>query len=323
MFFSCSGKRQALGADNEIRVICSEIDQKIIEKYLSKIFTDTIFTPEPEPYYHLKFSSPETFLSLKSQSQVIVAAIHQDKSNPGYQLMNRLLSSKQISNTLEKDPIILGQDIYANNQVLVIINAKSEELLMQSVENKKTLIKKKFHNLFIDRQSNIILSKYRNTSLEDSLSSKFPWSMNIPWGWELVKAEKDLDYVWIGAEMPFQWISISWYDGNLVDDELKIGNYIWNYPEKSYGFIQFNKYKFELKKTNYNGSVAWRAKGIWETIDKAEAKGGPFQSYLFYDSKNDRTYHLNYLIHYPGKNKSIYMRQMDIIVKTFELKSIW
>mgnify|MGYP001487140572 CR=1 FL=1 len=97
MFVSCSGKRQALGADNEIRVICSEIDQEIIEKYLSKIFTDTIFTPEPEPYYHLKFSSPETFLSLKSQSQVIVAAIHQDKSNPGYQLMSRLLSSKQIT----------------------------------------------------------------------------------------------------------------------------------------------------------------------------------------------------------------------------------
>ena len=141
MFVSCSGKRQALGADNEIRVICSEIDQEIIEKYLSKIFTDTIFTPEPEPYYHLKFSSPETFLSLKSQSQVIVAAIHQDKSNPGYQLMSRLLSSKQISNTLENDPIILGQDVYAKNQVLVIINAKSEELLMQSVENKKVLIK--------------------------------------------------------------------------------------------------------------------------------------------------------------------------------------
>ncbi len=322
MFVSCSGKRQALGADNEIRVICSEIDQEIIEKHLSKIFTDTIFTPEPEPYYHLKFSSPETFLSLKSQSQVIVAAIHQDKSNPGYQLMSRLLSSKQISNTLENDPIILGQDVYAKNQVLVIINAKSEELLMQSVENKKVLIKKTFHNLFIDRQSNIVLSKYRNSSLEDSLNSKFPWSINIPWGWELVKAEKDLNFVWIGAEMPFQWISVSWYDGNLVDDELKIGDYIWNYPEKSYGFIQFNKYKFELKKTNYNGSVAWRVKGIWETIDKVEAKGGPFQSYLFYDSENDKTYHLNYLIHYPGKNKSIYMRQMDIIVKTFKLKSI-
>ena len=57
--FSCQGKREALGADNEIRVICSNLDREIIEEYLSKIFIDTLFTPEPEPFYNLKFSEPD------------------------------------------------------------------------------------------------------------------------------------------------------------------------------------------------------------------------------------------------------------------------
>ena len=52
----CEMKREALGADNEIRVICSNVDKESIRTYLETIFTDTLFTPEPEPYYHLKFS---------------------------------------------------------------------------------------------------------------------------------------------------------------------------------------------------------------------------------------------------------------------------
>ena len=102
-----------------------------------------------------------------------------------------------------------------------------------------------------------------------------------------------------------------------------VGDYIWKWPKDNYKSIQINTHKFELDKISHGDTFAWRAQGIWETISLKESKGGPFRSYLFYDSKNDRTYHLNYLIHYPGKNKSIYMRQMDIIVKTFELKSIW
>ena len=44
-FIHCHTKREALGADNAIRVICSNIDEKIIKSYLSQIFSDTLFSP--------------------------------------------------------------------------------------------------------------------------------------------------------------------------------------------------------------------------------------------------------------------------------------
>ena len=71
----CTIKREALGADNEIRVICSEVDKVKIRNYLSMIFTDTIYTPEPEPYYKLKFSSPENYKKLKQIVEVTNAAV--------------------------------------------------------------------------------------------------------------------------------------------------------------------------------------------------------------------------------------------------------
>ena len=49
-----------------------------------------------------------------------------------------------------------------------------------------------------------------------------------------------------------------------------------------------------------------------------EAQGGPFLSYLFYDENQDRTYFVHTMIFYPGKNKYLLLKQLDIIAKTFE-----
>ena len=155
--------------------------------------------------------------------------------------------------------------------------------------------------------------------MEQKLFSKYDWSIKIPWGWELIKELSDSNFVWIGREMPFQWISINWEPGNIISDELKAGNYLWSWLPKYYGYIQSSGYKFKLDKTNFNNNYAWRLKGVWETKELKESKGGPFVSYLFYDDKNNLTYHINYLVHYPGKDKSLYMRQLDLIVKSFKI----
>ena len=321
IFLSCEDKRAALGADNEIRVICSEVDKEIVKEYLSQIFTDTIFNPEPEPFYYLRFSLPETFPDLKSQAQVIVCAINQESSNNGQKLMEMLLTPEQIKQTINQDPVIVGKDVYAKKQIFAIINARSKNHLMQTVKVKKVLFNKIFREQFISRQYKTLLGNYRNTDLEDSLSMVYPWTISIPWGWEIIKNDKERNFVWLGKEMPFQWIGIGWREGKLVNDELSIGSYIYKWPQNNYTNIQLNDYQFQLDRTNYKSSNAWRARGIWETVDKKEAKGGPFQSYVFYDKNLDKTYHLNYLIHHPGKDKSIYMRQMDMIVKSFKFNS--
>ncbi len=317
IMFSCENKREALGADNEIRVICSRLDREIITAYLSSIFIDTLYTPEPEPYYNLKFSEPETFSQLKSQSQVIVGALKRD-NNTGHQLVKKLLPEKQFESTLNGDPIILGEDVYAKKQLFMIINANSKEHLMDHVEEKRKQFRKVFNDQFIDRQNRFLFGDDRNIKLEDSLKSEYGWTIKIPWGWDRIKNRPDSNFVWLGREMPFQWIGIGWVKGNVLSNELLVGDYVWKWPKDNYKSIQINTHKFELDKISHGDTFAWRAQGVWETISLKESKGGPFRSYLFYDSLNDLTYHLNFLIHHPGDDKTIFMRQMDMIIKTFK-----
>ena len=317
IIFSCENKREALGADNEIRVICSRLDREIITAYLSSIFIDTLYTPEPEPYYNLKFSDPETFSQLKSQSQVIVGALKRD-NNSGHQLVKKLLPENQFESTLNGDPIILGEDVYAKKQLFMIINANSKEHLMDHVEEKRKQFRKIFNDQFIDRQNRFLFGDDRNMKLEDSLKSEYGWTIKIPWGWDRIKNRPDSNFVWLGREMPFQWIGIGWVKGNVLSNELLVGDYVWKWPKDNYKSIQINTHKFELDKISHGDTFAWKAQGVWETISLKESKGGPFRSYLFYDSLNDLTYHLNFLIHHPGDDKTIFMRQMDMIIKTFK-----
>ncbi len=322
LYFGCDTKREALGADNEIRVICSEMDKDNIHKLLSTVFIDTLFCPEPEPYYHLKFSSPEKYNELKSQALVIIAALDRDINNMGYQLIKKILPPEQFKTMETENPIILAEEVHAKKQLFMVINANSYDQLEAELDLKRNYIRKQFNKQFIDRQSRFIFGEDRNKLLEDSIRTEFGWSIKIPWGWEIIKKAHDSNFVWLGKEMPFQWIGIGWTEGNIVEDEIFAGEYIWNWSKKNYGYIQYNNYKFKLDKSSYNNYPAWRANGVWETVDITEAKGGPFRSYLFYDSEKNISYHLNYLIHHPGKNKSIFMRQLDLIVKSFKTKTI-
>ena len=44
--------------------------------------------------------------------------------------------------------------------------------------------------------------------------------------------------------------------------------------------------------------------GLWESID--DAKGGPFQGYIFYDYENDRTFYISYIVFNPEEKSILY-----------------
>jgi len=72
---SCSSKKNSLGFDDEIRVVCSELDEPLVRKYLSSVFNDTLFTPQPEPAYKLIFNRPSDFKDLKKYAIKLVINI--------------------------------------------------------------------------------------------------------------------------------------------------------------------------------------------------------------------------------------------------------
>lgn len=316
LIFGCAGKKDSLGTDDEIRVICSKIDEPVIKDYLASVFDDTIYTPAPEPLFKLIFSRPEHYEDLKEYAQVIIAAVNRNSTNPGYRLLKKLLPEGQLNNSEDDNPVLLTRDLHAKDQVYAVINASNKEHLFNYLDKNKGLLRKHYDEQFKLRGSRFLFND-NQTQIEEKINEDYGWFLKIPWGWEVLRNEDKMNFFWMGSEYPYRWMSIKWDSGNNINDELSLGKQIWNFPINHYKSIRFNENRFKLDRIYFNDYKGWQCSGIWESMDSLDAKGGPFYSYIFYDHHSDRTFHINTLVHNPGKSKAVYIRQMELIAKSF------
>ena len=316
MIFGCAGKKDSLGTDDEIRVICSKIDEPVIKDYLASVFDDTIYTPAPEPLFKLIFSRPAHYEDLKEYAQVIIAAVNRNSTNPGYRLLKKLLPEGQLNNSEDDNPVLLTRDLHAKDQVYAVINASNKEHLFNYLDKNKGLLRKHYDEQFKLRGSRFLFND-NQTQIEEKINEDYGWFLKIPWGWEVLRNEDKMNFFWMGSEYPYRWMSIKWDNGNNINDGLSLGKQIWNFPINHYKSIRFNENRFKLDRIYFNDYKGWQCSGIWESMDSLDAKGGPFYSYIFYDHHSDRTFHINTLVHNPGKSKAVYIRQMELIAKSF------
>ena len=316
LIFGCAGKKDSLGTDDEIRVICSKIDEPVIKDYLASVFDDSIYTPAPEPLFKLIFSRPEHYEDLKEYAQVIIAAVNRNSTNPGYRLLKKLLPEGQLNNSEDDNPVLLTRDLHAKDQVYAVINASNKEHLFNYLDKNKGLLRKHYDEQFKLRGSRFLFND-NQTQIEEKIKEDYGWFLKIPWGWEVLRNDDKMNFFWMGSEYPYRWMSIKWDSGNNINDELSLGKQIWNFPINHYKSIRFNENRFKLDRIYFNDYKGWQCSGIWESMDSLDAKGGPFYSYIFYDHHSDRTFHINTLVHNPGKSKAVYIRQMELIAKSF------
>ena len=142
----CSTKRESLGSDNEIIVIASIEDQEDIRNVLEKIFSDTLYTPEPEPFYKIKFVSPKGFNNLKRQTNLVVASIGDNLLNPGTSLVKNLLGKGNYERTIDSgDHFIFTEDQFAKGQLFMILSGQSKDDIIQDIRGKEEWVRSRFN----------------------------------------------------------------------------------------------------------------------------------------------------------------------------------
>ena len=313
----CNVKRNSIGADHELVILAVEKDRMFFSSFFQKIFTDTMFTPQPEPIYKIKFSNPKQFTKLKMQSNIILGSIGDDIGNEGTKLIRKILGKQKFEETIiGNNHIIISENQFANQQLFMILSAPTQELLYSALMGKESWIKSLFEKKYNQRQSTFLFDEVRQETLEDRLMNTYFWNIKIPWGWDIVKEIPDSSFLWLGKELPFRWISFQWQSNESKLDSNSLEKIIINYPIRNYGTIQFNPYKFKIKKGNEDTWFDWKASGIWESLE--EPMGGPFNIFIKLDKSNDRLFLINSLIHYPGEEKSHYMKQMELISSSIQ-----
>lgn len=312
-------KPRAQGADNEVIVIASFGDRKDLKLVLSKIFNDTLYTPQPEPYFKIVWVEPKNFNQVNDHVNVIVGAIGTNVKNTGVKLVKNLLSTDQYESAIQdNNQLIFSNDVFARNQNYLIINGVEKKELMKLVLDQGPWLKKQYDKLFIKRQSkHLFESSTLQKELEISLSDRYGWSMKIPWGYTVIKDSLESQFFWIGREMPYRWLAVKREKGLFFSDSSSVKNYIDSFPEKYFGNIKYSESFLKIEPSTFNNWGAWKISGLWENLE--EAQGGPFVSYFFYDEKSNQSFFIHTMIFHPGKDKYMLLRQLDIIAHSFRI----
>jgi len=312
-------KPRAVGGDDDLMVVAALENRDNLRTIISAIFDDTLFTPQPEPAYKIKFIDPVDFNEIKNHANVIIAAIGLEQNNTGVKLIKKILSKTQYeSGSKGQNHLIFAKDVYSIEQNYLIINGPDVKQIMSSVTEQGPWLKKQFDNLLLKRQNKYLFSAARNHELEKSIMSRYGWQIKIPWGYEVIRDSSESGLFWIGRELPYRWLAIHWEQGLIFSDSLSVRNYAFNFPVEYLEGINYTDYKFQIIPGEFEQWAAWEIQGLWE--HKEEAQGGPFKSYLFYDKDTDRSYYIHCMIFYPDKNKYLLLRQVEMVARTFRIK---
>ncbi len=318
LFFlsGCGLSPQTKGADDVLTVFCSLEDRPGAELILNQLFNDTLFTPEPEPYYKIHFIEPEDFWRFKMFANLVIVSVGDDPTNPATALAKHLLAPEVYRAALTgPEHLFLTLEPYARNQVLLVISGITAEDIVKSIPRRQKEIKQIMEAQFLQRQSESLFPRRSQKKLEQKLFQKYQWSVKIPPDFVVVREDPKRRLYWLGREDPYRWLVFHWEPGDVVADSLQAVEYARAFPQRLLTNIRYNDYRFKVEPTEFNDWYGWRFTGLWESL--TEAQGGPFIAYLFYDGLTDRTYYFHLMIFHPGKKKYLLLRQLDIIAHTF------
>ena len=136
LFFSCSFLPESVGKENEIIIITSPEDRPLIENLMSDLFSQVIYTPQPEPEFSLHFRNPWELDDVQEYGNILITSLDFPQDSTGDYLMHRILQANS-----QNASVFTLSDLYAKNQIICGIHTQDAISMEKELELKKmTLI---------------------------------------------------------------------------------------------------------------------------------------------------------------------------------------
>ncbi|MFP4548579.1 MAG: DUF4837 family protein [Fidelibacterota bacterium] len=319
MLMGCSQqKERPKGSLDVIYVLSSDSTWNKLETAIDTCFSQYgIRTPEFQRFFHVNWYSINKLRVFAHYRNLVVIA-DLSKKGLGRNLAERILPPDHLELAKQDSVNIFSiDDHYARDQVFLLIAGTDMKKLEQAIIDRKDWIYSKFSKHYRERLKNRFYDNREKKSLARVYYDKYEWLVRIPKKFIPIMDAPDSNFVWLGADLPFRWFSVTWEEGmntklmtpnGMMEKRQEIGSY--------YGDVRSDTTFLSHYYTRLNDWDALKMNGLW--FSREMAKGGPFLSYAFYDSHTDRTFLLDMLIYDPSFEKlTDYYRELEIMAKTF------
>jgi hypothetical protein len=324
LLISCGCKRKHLIAGGErdvIIVLAQDSEWARIEVPLRKALEREVFTPNREKIYELMHGQPEMLSSyVYAKNLILVGNI--GGTTEASNLIETLLTDEALLKVKQKEAYIFEKENpWAHAQYLMVIASPGEPDAAEIIEKNSDIIFQFFEVSSYKRAKWLIYSGGRETENEKALLQKYNISMEIPIGFYMRDEDSIATFVTFVRKYPYRLISVGWSDTmlqvlSLEDACRKRDSLGTRYLEKD----SVVKEQTTGRQVEFLGRKAYKVEGIWENNEKV--MGGPFRTYFFNDTLQNRSYIIDMHVFAPGKKKWFFLMELEAVASTFKTEPI-
>ncbi|MDH5608195.1 MAG: DUF4837 family protein [Cyclobacteriaceae bacterium] len=288
--------------------------------------------PQDEPMFSLSKASPKRINSvLKSATNMVFVMTLDSKTTESAQL--RGYFTNQSLKTIQSDSsqfMIVHRDEFARGQVVLYLFSSSEEHLIRKLSENRTRIQEFFESNERTRLKEQ-LYKSREKGLEKAIAEDHPFSLQVPFGWDLARSEPGFFWMRFLEADKEQNVFVHYQpytDAAVFDDIARYRDQITEKylvdSEKPTVYIT-RQVRDDIRgvtidNLNFDGHYAVRLRGLWKISDNSG--GGPYLAYVLVDEPSQMLYYIEGYVYAPSTKKKNYIREVDAILSTFSPATI-
>jgi hypothetical protein len=329
IFFVACDQAQipATGQEDEIIVFADSTEFYELENSLLNVFGKIIYTPQPENLFLLTRKNIVDLEKYRNRKNLIFIAPLNSNSEVG-KYINGMLSP-DVKNLVNSDSIsvINKYDLWARNQLLMILTAPTIEKLNQSILKEHENLLHHFQKISDTRLfQSLYNERFERKDIEAKFLKNYGWMIYVQSDFYLALDKPEDNFVWLrrspGTDME-RWIFVHWIENAspamLNRDSIYsirdrvTGKFYKSSDDQSYVEIS-DDYKTTIE-VNFLNRYALMTQGLWRMNDGS--MGGPFTNYTFYDQPTKRLYMLDGSIYAPKYYKKKLIQQVDVILQSF------
>ena len=308
---ACSCLSDPVGKENEIIIISSPEDKPHIERILGNLFSQIIYTPQPEPEFSLIYKDPWELDNVNKYGNILIASLDFPEDSTGDYLMERITQNHE-----KDESLFILENLYANNQIICGIHTLDAISMENEIKNNGAWILKEFRNIVVSRMTNNIFIHGFNDSLSNKMFDYFGYTIDLQPDFKIIKADSIKPFLWIGRGYPYRWITVHKSRKNNYLQK----NSAWDQLRAEFADLMpsIKISEFYKNTSNYRADkkVLHIMRGIYE--HEESASGGPFFVYIFETESVNEVILVSGFVNYPGHEKILLLKQLEIIANTFQ-----
>jgi len=302
----------AAGKEDEVFVVADSGVWKELKHLIKESLYKDVRIVHEKRIFTAKYVEPQNFASKQRRKNILlVGSVTSDRTS---EFIRNILPSDALSKIESQGAgIFLAENFYAEGQIVIVIGAKDMTSLKDILEKKQDTLFNIFQGKIKERIKTKTLKQF-NERLSKRMRNQYGWSLKLPRQY-LVSRDSNR-FVRFVRRHPDRFISVYWeftdnFDAQYCLDERKIIAKIY------YRGDQIDTTRTKIEGFKFRGRDIFVISGVWQ--NEQYVMGGPFLTYCIYEPKKKTAYFVDGLIFGPGKNKWVYLCELEAIIESFEL----